>query len=222
MKQWLAADAAQTILYHLIRLYGRTFDLRVENEHPWLTHCSSQRGRVLLCCFHQQFFAAIRHFKNYQPLHPGLMISRSRDGDIIAGVARRSGWHPVRGSSSRGGTEALRAMIDHLRKFRLGAHIVDGPRGPARIVKPGAIRLAAGAGAVIVPFYVATNRGWYFNSWDRFFVPKPGARVILRYGDPIEPGKINAPEHFEQQRHELEKTMNRESARLDQQLRTGA
>ncbi len=89
-------------------------------------------GRVLLCVWHQQFFCAIRHFQNYRELNPALMISKSKDGEMIAEVARRSGWHAVRGSSSNGGKSALRQMIECLRKSGLAAHIVDGPTGPCR------------------------------------------------------------------------------------------
>lgn len=70
MKQWLTANAAQTILYHLIRLYDRTFNLRVENEQPWLTHCGSHGGRVLLCCFHQQFSRPFAILKITSPCTP--------------------------------------------------------------------------------------------------------------------------------------------------------
>lgn len=118
----------------------------IENENPWLDfhQCG---GRVLLCGWHQQFFAAIRHFKTYSMYSPSLMISQSEDGDIIAGIARKSGWIPVRGSSSRNGGRALREMVDQLKASGLAAHIVDGPTGPAGIIKAGGISLARSAGA---------------------------------------------------------------------------
>jgi lysophospholipid acyltransferase (LPLAT)-like uncharacterized protein len=138
-----------------------------------------QGNNVLLCTWHQQFFAAIYYFKNYEGYHPPLMISKSTDGSIIAGVARRTGWNPVLGSSSRGGAEALKGMIECFKQSHLAAHVVDGPRGPAGIPKAGLIRLAHAADAVIVPFYTDADKSWFFNSWDNFLLPKPFAKVKL-------------------------------------------
>jgi len=217
-KQLVATKIAQFCLYYLIRTYSQTFRIKVVNEHTWLNYYLKDNGTVLMCTYHQQFFSAIRHFKKYKDYRPGLMISQSRDGNIIAAVAQRTGWHPVRGSSSKGGSEALKLMIEHLNKFRLAGHIVDGPRGPAGEVKAGIIRLAMEANAVIVPFYVTADRAWYFNSWDKFLLPKPFANVILKFGDMI---KINASEDkqkFEAQRKSLELTMCQESERLKTNL----
>ncbi len=161
----------------------------------------------MLCAWHQQFFAAIRPFKRYEKYQPALMISRSRDGAIIAAVARQTGWKTVRGSSSRGGKSALRSMIRHLRCANLAAHILDGPTGPIGIVKAGAIRLAHAAQATIVPFSVSADRAVYFNSWDRFMLPLPFARVTLRFGDPVRFAPTNNPDAFEQQRVRLETLM---------------
>ena len=161
----------------------------------------------MLCTWHQQFFAAIHPFKRYAKYQPALMISRSRDGAIIAAVARQTGWKTVRGSSSRGGKSALRSMIRHLKYSRLAAHILDGPTGPIGVVKAGAIRLAHAAQATIVPFSVSANRAHYFNSWDRFMLPLPFSRVTLRFGDPVRFLPTNDPEAFERQRVWLEATM---------------
>ena len=164
-------------------------------------------GTVLICTWHQQFFTAIRHFKNYEDFNPALMISKSRDGDFIAGIAERSGWYPVRGSSSRDGSKALSEMIVRLKKTRLAAHIIDGPRGPSGEVKAGLIRLANATDAVIVPFYVSADKAWYFNSWDKFMLPKPFSRVSLHFGDMIQLQSVERPEAFEKQRLYIEKVM---------------
>jgi lysophospholipid acyltransferase (LPLAT)-like uncharacterized protein len=135
------------------------------------------------------------------------MISKSRDGDFIAGIAQRSGWYPVRGSSSKDGDKALGTMIERLKKTGLAGHVVDGPRGPVGKVKTGLIRLAHAADAVIVPFSVSAERAWHFNSWDRFMLPKPFSRVTLRFGDIIRLDPAETPEDVERQRHQVEKIM---------------
>jgi lysophospholipid acyltransferase (LPLAT)-like uncharacterized protein len=189
--------------YYLVKWYSRTFRLTVENEAVWKT-LLHQGTPVLLCTWHQQFFAAIAYFETYAKYHPGLMISQSRDGDLISGVANRVGWHTPRGSSSRGGKSAMAAMIDHINTHQFGAHILDGPRGPAGKIKPGIIRMAHATGARVVPFYVTADRAWFFNSWDRFMVPKPFSRVRIVFEPDIVMTPTPAPDGFEQQRHDLE------------------
>ena len=164
-------------------------------------------GTVLLCGWHQQFFSAIRHFQNYRTFNPVIMISQSSDGKIVAGVAKRSGWNPVRGSSSRDGREALKKMIFKLKKSKLAAHIVDGPRGPSGKVKVGVIRLAHATDAVIVPFSVSAEKAWYFNSWDKFLLPKPYTKVLLHFGKIIKFDRVKDREIFEEQRKQLEEIM---------------
>jgi lysophospholipid acyltransferase (LPLAT)-like uncharacterized protein len=202
------APGVHRLLYHVVRFYSRTFRIRIVNEEPWLAHVRTG-GRVLLLAWHQQFFSLLGTFKRYASHRPALMISRSRDGELIAGVTRRIGWHTVRGSSSSGAKAALREMVRHLRRRRLAGHVVDGPRGPMGRVKPGAIYLALAAGAAIVPISVAADRAWFFNSWDRFFVPKPFARVTIRFGPVMPLTRPRNNEAFEVIRLQVERVMRK-------------
>lgn len=196
----------QVLLYHFIRAYSWTFRLVIENEKPWLEYLQNG-GRIILCCWHQQFFSAIYHFKNYAVYSPALMISQSKDGDIIARIAEKTGWRTVRGSSSKDGGRALKDMVHHIRNAGFAGHILDGPRGPAGEVKAGIISLTQATGARIVPLYTSADRAWYFNSWDRFMLPKPFARVTLRFGDMIDlPVEENA-DVFERYRLMLQEIM---------------
>jgi lysophospholipid acyltransferase (LPLAT)-like uncharacterized protein len=204
--KFLLADKLQNIFYYLIRAYSRTFRLRVENEKPWLDYLQSG-GKILLCCWHQQFFSAVRYFKNYAPYHPALMISQSKDGDVIARIAEKTGWHTVRGSSSKDGGPALKDMIAHLSCHGFAGHILDGPRGPAGVAKAGVIRLAQVKGTFVVPIYATADRAWYFKSWDRFMLPKPFARVTLRYGEMLDLTSKAGEKDFERQRTRLQEIM---------------
>lgn len=202
----LTSPWTSTLLYRLARAYCLTFRLKVENEKPWLNYLK-EGGKILLCAWHQQFFATIRYSESYRFYRPSIMISQSQDGELIAGIAKKCGWFPVRGSSSKGGGQALKMLIEKLRETGLAAHIVDGPRGPAGKVKDGVIRLAQATGAVIVPFYASADRAWYFNSWDRFFVPKPFARVTLSFGNMIKLSFTENQDELEKQRQYLENIM---------------
>lgn len=195
-----------SFLYRFIRSYSWTFRLTIENEEIWMNYLK-KGGTVLLCTWHQQFFSAIYRFKTYAHLNPSLMISKSRDGDIIAAIANKTGWKTVRGSSSKDGRESLKEMVGNLKRYGLAAHILDGPRGPAGIVKAGIIRLADETNAVIVPFYTSADRAWFFKSWDRFMLPKPFARVTLRFGEMINFNTDHPEKDFEGKRQYLEQVM---------------
>jgi lysophospholipid acyltransferase (LPLAT)-like uncharacterized protein len=205
-KAILTSEAFLSFLYRFIRIYSSTFHYTITNEKEWMDYLKGG-GNVLICAWHQQFFAAIHYFKTYEAYHPPLMISKSMDGAIIAGVARRSGWNPILGSSSRGGAEALKGMINGFKQAHLAGHVVDGPRGPAGKIKAGIIRLAHAADAAIVPFYTLSDRSWYFNSWDNFLLPKPFARINLAYDAMIKFNPTVDPDEFEAQRQQLEQVM---------------
>ncbi len=205
-KRLIQSSVLQALVYRLIRWYAATFRLTVIGEKQWLDHVQNG-GRVLLCTWHQQFFSAIRYFQNYRKFAPGLMISSSADGDLIAGVARRTGWRPARGSSSKGGKTAMMEVTNYLKETGLAAHILDGPRGPMGKVKPGAVSIALAADAMIVPFYLEADRAWFFNSWDRFFIPKPFARVTLRYDNMIRLSPPGSETEFEALRQHIETRM---------------
>ena len=193
-------------IYFFIKIYSMTLRLRIVNEEKWKSLLG--RGRpVLLCAWHQQFFSAIHYFRTYAKFNPGIMISQSKDGALIAGVANRVGWHTARGSSTRGGKNAMTAMIKHLKKHGFGAHILDGPTGPIGKVKAGAIKIAKESNAYIVPFYITPENAWFFKSWDRFMLPKPFSRVFLTFGKEIRFEATDDGDNFERHRLYLENTM---------------
>jgi lysophospholipid acyltransferase (LPLAT)-like uncharacterized protein len=113
------------------------------------------------------------------------LISQSRDGEIIARIARRWGYTVVRGSSSRGATEALRGIVRCLRSGRSVALTPDGPRGPRERMKPGPLAAARLSGAPLIPVSAGSPHAWWFEGWDRFLVPRPGARVRIVWGEPV-------------------------------------
>jgi lysophospholipid acyltransferase (LPLAT)-like uncharacterized protein len=197
---------ASAVIYWLVRLYCATCRLKIENEAQWLSYLE-QGGRVLICGWHQQFFIGVRLFNKYRKYQPGLMSSKSLDGQIAAGIAQQSGCYTVWGSSSNSASAALKGMIHRLRDYRLAVHLLDGPRGPVGVVKAGAIAIAHGAGAVIVPGIVVVDRAWYLHSWDRFMIPKPFARVTIKYFPKIELPPVMDKAEYENQRKKLEEIM---------------
>lgn len=133
----------------------------------------------------------------YRRLRPMVMFSRSRDGELIAGYAERLGVVVTRGSSSRGGASALRAMIRHLRRPgpRKVATVLDGPRGPRFRVQPGMLQLARATGVVFIPIAMSAAPAITLTrTWDRTLIPLPFSRVVVCYGRPLTIGtEIRGP-----------------------------
>lgn len=141
-----------------------------------------------------------------------VLISRSRDGTLASELGRLLGADVVRGSTSRGGGAALRQLLRSAGEGRMPFLVPDGPRGPARYCKPGAVALAELGGLAIQPIALAADRAWRLRSWDRLVVPKPFARLTAVLGEPQQvPAPLDGTGR-ERVRRELEAELNRLTA----------
>ena len=109
------------------------------------------------------------------------LVSASRDGASLARFFSFMGLRTVRGSSSRFGREALRELIAVQREGNDIAITPDGPRGPVYELKAGAVLAARRTRSPLLLFGVEFRSAWRVRSWDRFFIPKPFSRVVLRH-----------------------------------------
>ena len=115
-----------------------------------------------------------------------VLVSTHRDGELVARVLARLGFNLVRGSSTRGGSHALRE-IRRMAREQSGdlGFTIDGPKGPAREPKDGILYAASRTGLPIVPLGVAVDRAWRAKSWDRLRIGKPLARVVMTVGEEL-------------------------------------
>jgi lysophospholipid acyltransferase (LPLAT)-like uncharacterized protein len=113
------------------------------------------------------------------------LISRHRDGELVARIVERLGYRAARGSSTRGGEGGLKGMIDFAKEGRLLAVTPDGPRGPAEVLKPGVVAIASASGQPVWAIAAAASSTWILASWDRMRIPRPFARVILAAAGPF-------------------------------------
>lgn len=167
------------LAYWLVRLLGVT--LRVRHVHP--EHLDDTPQHVL-AFWHRQLLPMLARSRWRKPVM--IMASRSKDGDLSSSVSRRFGIESARGSSSRGGSTALR---EFLRAARDGTSLVftpDGPRGPSEVVKDGVIFAARASRLPIVPVALAVKRAKLLGSWDRMIVPWPFTTCVIVYGAPFE------------------------------------
>ncbi|MGH9473675.1 MAG: lysophospholipid acyltransferase family protein [Terriglobales bacterium] len=138
----------------------------------------------------------------------GVLVSQHFDGELISQIAGRLGYQLFRGSSTRGGQEALREMTAALAAGQPLALTVDGPRGPCFRAKPGAIELARATGAPIYALHVTPQRCWTMRSWDRFQVPKPFSRARGEWAGPMRVAPGAGPAEMEQSRQAMEALLN--------------
>jgi lysophospholipid acyltransferase (LPLAT)-like uncharacterized protein len=197
-----------------LRALART--LRVRREEASVAALWAARRPVIYVVWHGRLLLL-----PYLYGHRGcrVLASRSRDGELVARWARRFGLEPVRGSSSRGGSDALRALA---RALRAGGEVVvvpDGPRGPREVLKPGVIALARLTGAPIVPMAVGASREWRVRSWDEFRIPRPFARCVMRFGEPIHVSPAADRTGEEAARKEVEAALRDLGWRVDEEAR---
>ena len=141
---------------------------------------------ILFALWHGRMFLSIQAHR-----HEGIvtMASRSKDGELIARWLERNGYAVVRGSSTRGGSQALREMVRRVRSGSAAALTVDGPTGPPRVVQPGIVHLARLTGGWILPITFSSDRPRFLSSWDRYLTPLPFSENVVLYGEPFPIGK---------------------------------
>ncbi|HDS15273.1 MAG TPA: DUF374 domain-containing protein [Proteobacteria bacterium] len=198
----------------LVRAWGRSCRrLLVINGEFEARQVAAGRGCVYVT-WHQRLFNI---YFIHRPRRLSIMISRSRDGDLVAEVARRLGYESVRGSSSRGGSTAMFELVEKLRcRPGLCAGMLgDGPRGPARKLKPGAVRIAQLTGLPLLPMACGARWARFFASWDRFLLPLPFSPLVVIFGDPIWVPASTSTQEFEDIRQQVENRLNELAEQCD-------
>lgn len=165
-----------------VRAIHATCRVTTTGDANWRTHESPEGAGWIACLWHGTMLPPIWRHRDRGAV---ALVSEHRDGEYITRVMSRLGFGLARGSSTRGGARGLRELLRAGRAGRTLAVTPDGPQGPREVVKPGPVVLASRSGLPIVPLGVGMSRAWRMSSWDRFSVPKPFARVHIRYGAPI-------------------------------------
>ncbi len=181
------------IAHRILLLYNMTLKYKiVGNPYP--------RERILFAFWHRNILPLMIN-QRYQNIV--IMISASKDGELIALPAESLGYIPVRGSAGRNAITALKSMLKYKDTHSLSI-TPDGPKGPAKIIKDGVLFLAYMAKIPIVPTEASISSEWVINSWDRFRIPKPFATITVKYGEPID---ILTKEDIEGKLAEVQKAM---------------
>lgn len=177
----LGLRVAAALVGWLLRALARSWRIEYRGDDPF--RANRARCGVVAVSWHRNLLVGAGLFRD-SGIH--VPVSRSRDGERISAVMSRLGLGaPPRGSTSRGGSAALKAMVGLLRSGRPVALLADGPRGPERVAKAGVITLARLCGEKVHPIALAAAPSIRFRSWDRTLLPLPFARVICHFGPPF-------------------------------------
>jgi lysophospholipid acyltransferase (LPLAT)-like uncharacterized protein len=187
-----------------------TSTLRVRHVHPEHIENTPQ---YILAFWHRQLLPLLGKARWKGPIT--VMSSQSKDGQFSTATLQRFGIESVSGSSTRGGSAAVRGI---LRVARAGKSIVftpDGPRGPAGVSKDGVIFTARASQLPIVPLAAALTKYKQLGSWDRMMIPIPFSKGVVMYGEPMIVPRDGDTEEW---RLKLERTLNDLSAEAERIL----
>jgi lysophospholipid acyltransferase (LPLAT)-like uncharacterized protein len=164
----------------------------------------NEKKPVIILIWHGRIFFAPYFFRR-RGIMP--LVSPSEDGEIVAQIVARWGYKALRGSSSHSIIRAWNEMKGELEKGGELIIVPDGPTGPGREMKPGAMKLAQETGAFLIPFTFSSSKRKTLKSWDSFLIPKPFARFVAIYGKPISVESNLNKEELKEKSQELEKYM---------------
>lgn len=170
----------------LYKIWCRT--LRYHEKNTQRVQSLHKQGTPLIvAAWHNELFG-LPWFGYKEGFHCTTIVSQSKDGEFLAQILQRLGFSSARGSSRRGGLQALRnARKIMLEEKRLCVITVDGPKGPRHKAKEGAFYLAQKAGAMIVPIRMYAPKAFVFaKAWDKFRLPYPFSRCGIYVGEPYE------------------------------------
>lgn len=187
---------AAQIIYYLIRILNFTYRyefIGIKNKEKAIT--SNPNKTFVYALWHQNLIGAI--FSHIGERFT-MVISESKDGELVAVTCEKFGHVPARGSSTRGGKKALLEIVRNIKSGIPGALTVDGPKGPPHVVKSGVIEIAKLCQCAILPLSPYSSSFWSFKkSWDQFRIPKPFSKIIVVIGEPIYLSEEDKREDFD-------------------------
>lgn len=215
MRRPAVSKALSWFAARYIRLVWITGRWRIENAD--IADRMIADGTPFIACFWHGRMLMIPNAWKYDS-RMSILISHHRDGVFISRTLAHLGIGTIAGSSSRGGGGALVGMVRALKRGEYMGITPDGPRGPRMRAAPGAVAAARLSGAVLLPVSYAATRRRVLNSWDRFVIPFPFSRGIVRLGKPIEVPRDADDARLESARQRLEHELIALTTALDAEL----
>jgi lysophospholipid acyltransferase (LPLAT)-like uncharacterized protein len=185
LKDRVLMAAVPPLAYYLIKFIGRTQKVRYIGLDN-IRKVFREQGNAIIAFWHNRIFGIPYNYRRlFGDKRIVTLSSRSRDGEYSTRIQRQFGGETIRGSSSRGGSEALKKLVREIQSGKDCAITPDGPQGPKYSVHEGAVAVAKLSGVPIVPVSYDCTRKRVLKSWDNFIVPLPFGRMVFVFGEPI-------------------------------------
>lgn len=204
MKKFFIKFVATFLSGPVLKFYFSTIRIR-EWQKVYVHELRQKKQTIIFLLWHENMVIPL-YANMYDKVH--VLVSQHFDGEIISRVLNAVGFRTVRGSSTRGGFEAFLGMKKKLDTYDI-AITPDGPRGPRRRLKVGAVKLASETGKVVIPVGVACSRFKRLKSWDRFLLVLPFSKCEIVYGKPYEVPVKSENLKLRAHAHQLEKMLNK-------------
>lgn len=198
-----------------LRLLGATYRFR-EVDAASKTPFNNPAENFIYAFWHSQLLPACQHYR-----HPRIrvLVSRNLDGELMARAMVRLGYpDPVRGSTSRGASSAIKSLAAGVAAGEWAALFPDGPRGPARQAQTGALSVAKLTGRPVIPVGFAATPCLRLGSWDRMMIPLPFARGLFVFGEPLHVPADCGREKMETLRLKLQEDLDALTLRAEKSL----
>ncbi len=171
--------------YLIIKLIGATQRTRVLNLHV-MKEIFAKHGCAIFAFWHNRLMMIPYIYRRLFGMKDIVtLISSSRDGEYFVRALKVFRPYVVRGSSTRGGTTAFKALVRRIREGMDCIITPDGPQGPKYTVQPGTIALARLTGVPIIPVSYWSSQCKILNTWDGFILTLAFGRTTYVFGDPI-------------------------------------
>ena len=174
----------------------------------------AESGKAVWTLWHSRLFYITYHFRGMHNLY--ILVSPSKDGDLIANVGKLFGYKVLRGSSFKRTLSGTRECIGILKQDSEVGLIADGSRGPRHLAQAGTVQLARMTGAPIYTMSFDAHPKYEFNSWDRFILPLPFSKVTLNFGAPMTVAPDADKAAVRQKQDELTDLLNQITEACDQ------
>ena len=206
MKKILFNYILPPIIWFGLHLWCLT--IRVKNLNPEVEdEIRAESGKAIWTLWHSHLFYITYYFRGMRNLY--ILVSPSKDGDLIANVGKLFGYKVLRGSSFKKTLSGTRECLSILKQDLEVGLIADGSRGPRHLAQAGTVQLARLTGAPIYTMTYDAQSKYEFNSWDRFILPLPFSKVTLNFGAPMTVAPDADKETIRQKQDELTDLLNK-------------
>jgi lysophospholipid acyltransferase (LPLAT)-like uncharacterized protein len=195
----------------VLRAWAKTSRIKVLGEDEY-RKAKQAKKPIIFLIWHGRLMLVPYFFRNRRIT---ALVSPSRDGEIITQIGLGWRFRVIRGSASH---SIVRAWVEMRQELRKGGELIivpDGPRGPARLLKQGGLKLAQDTGALLIPWSFSAKCKRFLRSWDRFLLFYPFSRIVAIYGKPMTVSPVLDESEFETERKRIEQALSALDAEAD-------